>query len=167
MLSQPQVEKRLAHPYAAMRMAVPIPFGKFLQPAWAKVHNWIVGQGLTHGPAIIRYLTTDMSAKLDIDVGFVIDQAIAAGDGIMTDVLPAGQYATLMYTGSYQGKGVYMANVALVEWAQANKIVWKTSDKDGVEWWESRVEWYLTDPDLETDPKKYQTELTFMVDSDE
>jgi effector-binding domain-containing protein len=163
MISGPKVEQRPAHPYAAVRLQVPIPFGKYLQPAWSKVHKWLAGQGILHGPAIIRYLTTDMSAKMDMDVGFVMDRAIPAAGGVVTDVLPAGQYATLLYTGSYKGKGVYKANVAMIEWAKANAVAWKISHRDSVEWWESRVEWYLSDPDSDLDPKQYQTELTFML----
>ncbi len=159
----PKIEHCEAHPYAAVRLQVPIPFGTYLQPAWSKVHNWIKAQGLAHGPAIIRYLTTDMSTKLDMDVGFVMDKAIPGGDGVVTGVLPAGPYATLIYIGSYRGKGIYKANVAIIEWAQANGIVWKTSQVNGKEWWESRVEWYFNDPAVDPDPKSYKTELTFMV----
>jgi effector-binding domain-containing protein len=163
MNTKPQIEPRPAHPYAAIRMTVPIPFGKFLQPAWDKVHEWLMGQGILHGPAIIRYLTTDMSTNLDIDVGFVIDREITGGDGILMEVLPAGQYATLMHIGSYRGNGIYKANVALIEWAKANGVVWKTSSAEGKEWWDSRVEWYFSDPQTDPDPKQYQTELTFLV----
>jgi effector-binding domain-containing protein len=163
MNSKPKIEDRKAQPYAAVRMQVPIPFGKYLQPAWSKVHGWLATQQLSHGPAIIRYLTTDMSTKLDIEVGFALEQKITGGEGILTDVLPAGRYATLLYTGSYRGKGVYNANVAIIEWAKATGVTWKTTQHDGVEWWDSRVEWYLTNPDSGIDPKKYQTELAFMV----
>lgn len=164
MITKPKIEPRSEHPYAAVRMRVPIPFGKYLQPAWSKVHEWLAAQGLSHGPAIIRYFTTDMSKELDIDVGFVIDKPIPGGEGVTTDVLPAGQYATLLYTGSYKGKGVYKCNVAIIEWAKENSIAWKTSHKNGMEWWDSRVEWYLSDPEIESDSKKFRTELTFMVD---
>ena len=161
--TKPIIEHRGAQPYAAIRMQVPLPFGKFLQPAWAKVNTWLAGQGITHGPAIIRYLTTDMSTKLDIEVGFVIDQIIEGSAGVLTDSLPAGQYACLINTGSYRGKGVYKANVVLIEWAIENGIVWKTENRDGVEWWDSRVEWYFNDPAVDPDPQKYRTELTFRV----
>ena len=163
MISTPSIEYRPEHPYAAVRIKAPIPFGKYLGPAWSKVNTWLQGQNLTHGPAIIRYLTTDMSAKLDMDVGFIIDQVLPAGEGILTDVLPAGNYATLLYTGPYRGKGVYKANVAIMEWARENGIRWKTSILDGKEWWESRVEWYFSDPESDLDPKDYRTELTIML----
>lgn len=166
MLTQPKLETRPAQAYAALRMAVPIPFGKYLQPAWEEVERWLLAQGLApteSGPAIIRYLTTDMSTKLDIDVGFTLNRVIPGDERIRVEVLPAGQYATLLYTGSYRGKGIYKATVALLEWAQENGIVWNTSTLNGVEWWHGRTEFYLTDPAKESDPKKYQTELAFLV----
>jgi effector-binding domain-containing protein len=164
MLTTPKLEQRREQPYAAIRTAVPIPFGKYLPPLWAEVNHWLKSKGITSsGPAIIRYLTTDMSTKLDIDIGFTIDQIVAGDSRITTGVLPAGQYATLLYTGPVRGKGVYKATVALMDWAAKNNIVWNTTIKDGVEWWNGRTEFYLTDPDHEPDPKKYQTELVFLV----
>jgi len=143
---------------------VPIPFGKYLQPAWNEVNGWLKSQGIAFpGPAIIRYLTTDMSTKLDIDMGFVLDRHLAGNERILVDILPAGQYATLLYTGSYKGKGIYKATVALLDWAKENGVTWNTSNKNGVEWWNGRVEWYLTDPASEQDTKKYQTELAFLI----
>ena len=143
---------------------MPIPFGSYLQPLWDEVHDWLNSQGMpSPGPAIIRYLTTDMSKKLDIDVGFAVNRRLSGNDRIMVDTLPAGKYATLLYTGSYRGKGIYKANVALIGWAKENGVGWNTSSKNGVEWWNGRVEWYLTDPAREKDAKKYQTELTFLV----
>ena len=163
-LSTPKLEQRKEQPYAAIRTAVPIPFGKYLAPLWSEVNRWLKDKGITSsGPAIIRYLTTDMSKKLDIDVGFTLDQFVPGDDRILTDVLPAGQYATLLYTGPVRGKGVYKATVALIDWAAKNNIVWDTTPKDGVEWWNGRTEFYLTDPEREPDPKKFRTELVFLV----
>jgi effector-binding domain-containing protein len=166
MLTGPKLEDRKEQYYLAIRTAVPIPFGKYLQPLWNEVEAWLKSQGLpayAWGPAIIRYLTTDMSTKLDIDVGFTVDRPIVGNDRIIAGVFPAGRYATLLYTGSYQGKGIFKATVALLDWAKENKVVWNTTTKNGVEWWNGRVEWYLTDPAREKDPKKYQTELAFMT----
>ena len=121
MITQPKLEQRKEQFYAAIRTAVPIPFGKYLPPLWDEVDRWLKEKGISTtsiGPSIIRYLTTDMSRKLDIDVGFTIDKALPGDDRIIVDVLPAGQYATLLYTGPYKGKGIYNATVALLEWAK-------------------------------------------------
>ncbi len=166
MLTKPQLEDRKEQHYLAIRTAVPIPFGKYLQPLWEEVDDWLKSQGVplsASGPAIIRYLTTDMSKKLDIEVGFAVDTPVPGNERIIADVLPAGRYATLLYTGSYRGKGIYKATVALLDWAKENGIVWNTATKNGVEWWNGRVEWYLTDPAREADTKKYRTELAFLT----
>jgi effector-binding domain-containing protein len=164
MVTKPSLEDRKAQHYLAIRTAVPIPFGKFLQPLWNEVHGWLKSQGMASpGAAIIRYLTTNMSKKLDIDVGFAVDRLVPGNERIIADVLPAGQYATLLYTGPYKGKGIFKATVALLDWAKENSIVWNATNKNGVEWWKGRVEWYLTDPAREPDTKNYQTELAFLV----
>lgn len=164
MITEPKLERRKKQHYAAIRMAVPIPFGKYLQPAWDEVYDWLQSKGIKpSGPAIIRYLTTDMSKELDIDVGFTVDKAVKGDDRITTDFLPAGKYATLIYTGSYGGKGIFKATVALLEWAKENKIKWNTTKKKSVEWWNGRAEFYFSDPAVEKDPKKFKTELAFLV----
>ncbi|MGE5463312.1 MAG: GyrI-like domain-containing protein [Syntrophothermus sp.] len=164
MISKPRTERRKKQNYVAIRMAVPIPFGKYLQPAWNEVYEWLMHREIEpSGPAIIRYLTTDMSGKLDIDVGFSIDKAVKGDKRITADFLPAGRYATLLYTGPYKGKGIFKATVALLDWAQENKIKWDTSRKKGVEWWNGRVEYYFSDPATEKDTKNFKTELAFLV----
>src|SRR5574339_859598 len=105
------------------------------------------------GPAIIRYLTTDMSQALDIDVGFTVGKAIRGDASITADFLPAGKYATLLYTGPYRGKGIFKATVALLEWAEEHGVKWDTSAKRNVEWWKGRAEFYFSDPALEKDPR--------------
>jgi effector-binding domain-containing protein len=96
-------------------------------------------------------------------VGFVVDNHVTGNNRIIAGVLPAGQYATLLYTGPYKGNGIFETNVAMMDWAKDNGVVWNTITKNGVEWWNGRVEWYLTDPAREPDMKKYQTELAFLV----
>lgn len=164
MMTEPKIEHRKKQNYVAIRMAVPIPFGKYLQPAWDEVSDWMSQKGIERaGPALIRYLTTDMSRELDIDVGFTTDRAVKGDERITAGVLPAGKYVTLLYTGSYKGKGILKATVALLEWAKANKVKWDTSKRKGVEWWNGRVEFYTSDPAVEKDPTKFKTELAFLV----
>jgi effector-binding domain-containing protein len=164
MNAKPSLENRKEQPYAAIRTAMSIPFGPTLQPLWDEVKGWLKSQGINSpGPAIIRYFTTDMSRKLDIDVGFVVEKPVSGNGRIITDFLPSGRYAILLYTGSYQGDSIYKTNAALMDWAKEKGIVWNTSSKNGVEWWNGRVEWYLTDPMQETDTMKYQTEVAILI----
>lgn len=164
MVTEPKIRRRKKQAYVALRMAVSIPFGKYLQPAWDEVYEWMKSRG-SHpaGPAIIRYLTTNMSKELDLDVGFALDKAVKGDQRITADYLPARKYATLLYTGPYKGKGIFKATVALLEWAEENKVKWNVSKKKGVEWWNGRAEFYFSDPATEKDPAKFKTELAFLV----
>ncbi len=164
MITTPQVEHRQGQRYAAIRTALPIPFGSYLAPFWKEVAHWLRERGVTStGPALIRYLTTDMSTRLDMDIGFTVDQALEGDGRVITDLLPEGKYVTLLYTGPYKGKGIYKATVALLDWAKDNQIVWDTCLKDSMEWWNGRAEFYLTDPAAEKDTKRYRAELAFLA----
>ena len=164
MVTQPSLENRKEQPYAAIRTALSIPFGATLPPLWDEVKVWLKNQGISSpGPAIIRYFTTAMSRKLDIDVGFVVEKPLSGNDRIITDIVPSGRYATLLYTGPYQGDGIHKTNAALMDWAKEKGVVWNTTTKNGGEWWNGRVEWYLTDPAQEKDVNKYQTEVAILI----
>jgi effector-binding domain-containing protein len=116
MITKPKIEHCFEQPYVAVRTALPIPFGKYLPQLWDEVFQWLNDKGKRiPGLAIIRYFTTDMSKRLDIDVGFLIDEVVSGDDRITLGFLPAGRYATLLYTGPYKGKGIYNATVALLE----------------------------------------------------
>jgi effector-binding domain-containing protein len=165
MIPSPKIEYRPEQHYAAIQAQVPIPFGSHIPPLNREVTAWLAKKGIKpSGPSIIRYLTTDMSKKLDIEVGWLVASAVPGDERVITGVIPAGRYAVLTYTGSYRGKGIYNATVALLEWAERNRITWRKNIIDGAEWWVSRNEFYLTDPKVEPDPKKWQTELAFMVE---
>jgi|SRR5271157_58702 len=164
MITKPKIEFRAEQPYVAIPSKVAIPFGSVLGDLWAEVQAWIASRGVSGiGAALIRYLTTDMNKELDIEVGFLVEEVLPGEGRISAGILPAGRYSVLTYTGPYQGDGIYLANIALIEWAKKNRIVWRTTTKDAVEWWGGRAEIYLTDPEKEPDSKKWRTELAFLV----
>ena len=164
MLTEPKIERRKKQNYVAIRMAVPIPFGKHLQPAWNEVYEWLKAKDIKpSGPAIIRYLTTDMSKELDLDVGFTVDKAVKGDKRITADFLPAGRYATLLYTGPNKGKGIFKATVALLDWARENKIKWDTSKKKGVEWWKDAPSSTSQTPQPRRTPGNFKLNLRFWL----
>ena len=133
-----------------------------LEEFWGEANAFLVGKELTpSGPAFIRYLTTDMDKKLDIEVGFPVASIVDGNDRITTGVFPEGQYAVFVYFGHYDN--LVAVTGEFLAWAEKNKITWQTTKKDGVEWRAGRIEWYPTDPDTEPDPQKWQTELAFLV----
>jgi len=52
MITEPKIERRKKQYYVAIRMAVPIPFGKYLQPAWDEVYDCLKSKDINpSGPA--------------------------------------------------------------------------------------------------------------------
>ena len=73
MNTEPKLEHRKEQPYVAVRAQVGIPFGELLGGLWGEANAFLASKGLTpSGPPFIRYLTTDMDKKLDIEVGFPV-----------------------------------------------------------------------------------------------
>ena len=162
MIAEPKMEHRNEQPYVAIRTQVGIPFGEILGGLWGEVIAFLTNKGIPpSGPPFIRYLTTDMEKKLDIEVGFPVANDVSGNDRMFAGVLPAGRYAVLLYFGDYEN--LVTVTAEFLAWAEKNNIVWQTSTTDGVEWWAGRIEWYPTDPAKEPDPQKWQTELAFLV----
>jgi len=162
MVNEPRLEYRAEQHYAAIRAQVPLPFGDVLPGLWGEVSAFLAGKGIApSGAPFIRYLTTDMSKKLDIEVGFPVAGSVPGNERVLAGLLPAGRYAVLLYTGPYDA--LVEVTAGLLEWAKKNSIVWRTYLFDNVEWWAGRVEWYPTDPAAEPDPRKWQTELAFLT----
>jgi effector-binding domain-containing protein len=162
MIAEPRLEDRKERPYAAVRTQVPIPFGGLLPGLWGEAAGFLEKRGLSpSGPPFIRYLTTDMTTKLNIEVGYPLD-APARGEGrVTTGLLPAGRYVVVLYTGPYDQ--LVEVTAGLLEWAKKKGIDWRTQKGKKVERWAGRLEWYLTDPAAEPDPWKWQTELAFLT----
>ena len=162
MITPPRLEQRGAQPFASIREQVPIPFGDRLPPLWREVATWLAAKGQhPAGAPFIRYLSTDMTRKLDIEVGFPTPEVLPADGRVHTGVIPPGHYAVTEYHGPYDG--LVTATAAFLGWAKNNNLTWQKADRDGVEWWEARYEYYITDPMEEPDPGKWITELAFLT----
>jgi hypothetical protein len=51
----------------------------------------------------------------------------------------------------------------LLSWGAKNNLVWETTILDGNESWEARLEHYLTNPEEETDSRKWRTEIAILT----
>jgi effector-binding domain-containing protein len=103
-----------------------------------------------------------MARELEIDVGVPVAIPLTGDERIVTDILPAGKYATLIHTGHFDQ--LIEANKALQEWGKCNEIEWQKSEGKHGSVWASRLEIYLTNPATEADTQKWQTEIAYLVD---
>jgi effector-binding domain-containing protein len=161
MLIEPKLEYRNKQHYVAIRtQAAMNELPAVIPQLLAEVNAWLDKQPVTRISApFIRYNVIDMQAKLDIELGWALSTPIAGEGRIASGVLPAGQYAVVVYTGPYENLVEVTAD--LLAWAEQKKLAWKMS-ADGLTWG-ARLEFYLKGPESGLEPKKWQTELAFLV----
>lgn len=163
MLSDPKQEQRNEQPYVAVRKDVTMDsLESTLPPLIHEVSAWLDKQGVEPaGPPFFRYLVIDMAAELTIDTGWPVDADVPADDRFRIDAFPAGRYVTALHTGPFDE--LEQATAELLAWADDNGIVWDVRNGSKGDEWAARAEFYLSNPDEEPDPEKWQTELAFKV----
>jgi effector-binding domain-containing protein len=129
------------------------------------VIGWLNQQGVApDGPPIVRYHACPTipapDAMLDITVGWPLATAQTGNGRITGDSLPAGRYASLVYTGVENG---IEGNGALINWAVAQGIEWDHWDVPQGEGFSGRVEYMIDGPDDDPDPGNWKTEVAIKV----
>ena len=105
MITEPRVEDRTEQRYVAMRTRATMQeLDTVIPQRLGEVFAWLAHQGIApSGAPFARYLVIDMEALLDIEVGVPVVTALSGDDRICAGVLPAGRYASLVYTGIDNG----------------------------------------------------------------
>jgi len=162
MTTEPKLEHRDEQPYVAIRTQVPMrKFKTVIPQLLGEVFAWLEKQGVAPaGAPFMRFHVINMAAKMDLELGAPVATAVPGDDRLSAGVLPAGRYASLVYTGVKNGiKG----NAALLDWGAEKGLVWDTWVAENGDGFGARLESYLTDPDEEPDPAKWETEVAIKL----
>ena len=166
MITQPKIDDRQQQPYLGIRSQVAMgELPTIIPQQIGEVAGWLEQHGAEPaGPPIVRFhacpTTAETAAMLDIAVGWPVAATLAGNDRIIADALPAGRYASLIYTGVENGiKG----NAALVDWAAAQGIKWDSWDESLGEAFGGRVEYLLDGPEDDPDPANWKTEVAIKL----
>ena len=108
-----------------------------------------------------KYDVVNMAATMRVEVGVAIGTDLPAGSGLVTGVLPGGDYAVATYVG--HPAGLEGATGELLAWADEQSLRWAVHDAADGQHWECRLEEYLTDPALEPDLTRWETRLAFKL----
>ena len=124
-----------------------------------ELRRWVKAHDLAEeGPFLLRYHVIDMSGLMDIEVGFVVPEALPGDDRVRPATIPAGLYASLVYRGS-DVKAVW----ALLHWSEQQDVVWDRTESPQGEVFAGRYEAYLTDYRVESRKKMWDVELAIKV----
>jgi effector-binding domain-containing protein len=162
MIRQPWVEDRHEQHYVGIRAQVPMrQLGNTIPRLLGELFSWLGQRRVApSGPPFIRYHVINMAAAMDIELGIPVATALPGDGRIGPGVLPAGRYAALVYTGRDNG---IAGNAALLDWGTQRGLVWDRWSADNGDAFGARYESFLTAPDEEPDPRKWETEVAIRL----
>ena len=160
MITDPQISQRDEQPTVGIRARVTMEeFGQGVIPQLSgEVFAWLKQQGLAPaGPEFIRYHVIDMAGQMEVEMGVPVAPGVGGDGRVAAGTLPAGRYASLRYTGDYDG--LMEANRVLIDWAKDKGIAWDCRTDERGDHFAARFESYLVGPPDEPDPAKWETEV--------
>jgi effector-binding domain-containing protein len=163
MITEPKIEERKAQNTVGIRTQVPVSeLPTVIPQLMDETFGWLEKKGIkAAGAPYIRYHVINMPGRLDLEIGTPVANGVSGDERVSAGVIPAGRYASVVYTGPYDG--LMEANRVLIEWAKENNIAWDQWDDENGDAFHSRVEFYHTDPQEEPDPQKWETEVAIKL----
>ena len=65
-----------------------------------ELRKWMTAEGLeATGPAFHRFYVINMGTEFDLEVGVPVAAVVVGDDRVKPNIIPAGRYAELTYTG--------------------------------------------------------------------
>jgi effector-binding domain-containing protein len=159
-IGKPKIEKRSKITYMGIRFIAPFKgMSKEIRKSADEVNTWAADNKIkTMGPPFLRYHIIDMRGFMDLSFCIPVRNALPDDGHIKADFIPAGKYASLIYSG-----GGISGNRALIEWVRAQGLDfdrWDTKEGDN---FRGRYETYLTDPKVQPLRSKWQTEVAIKL----
>jgi effector-binding domain-containing protein len=162
MFTEPKLEDRKEQHYVGIRTQAPMQtFPTAIPQLLGEVFAWLGQQGVEPaGAPFMRYHVINMTENMDFELGVPVATSVSGNHRISAGVIPAGRYASLIYTGVHNG---FQGNKVLIDWAAADAIQWDRWDDANGDAFRSRIEYFLTNPDEEPDPAKWETEVAIKL----
>jgi hypothetical protein len=124
-----------------------------------ELNAWVVENNIkTAGPPFLRFHVIDMRGFMDISYCVPARKALPDNGDIKADFIPAGRYASLVYSG-----GGISGNRALIEWVRAKGIDFDRWDTEQGDNFSGRYETYLTDPKIEPRKSRWKIEVAIKL----
>jgi effector-binding domain-containing protein len=158
----PRIVERAAQPYVSITGLVTMRTIPEIADRMPEVFGWLAGRGVEPaGAPFFKFNLIDMERELEIEVGVPVAEALDGDDVVRPGVLPAGRYASLSHLGHPQD--LIDATARLLDWAAEQGLTWDKHPTDRGERWGCRLELYKSDPAVEPDMNKWETELAFRL----
>jgi effector-binding domain-containing protein len=160
--TEPKLDQRDEQPYMGIRTKVTMSeMPDVIPQSFEEVFGWLGERGIAPtGLPFVRFHVIDMAAKMDIEMGVPVESTLAGDDRVTAGTLPAGRYASLVYTGL---ENAYQGNGRLLHWGGKQGLTWDKWMVEEGEAFGGRYETTLTDPSEEPDTTKWETEVAIRL----
>jgi effector-binding domain-containing protein len=161
-MSEPTIVERSAQPYVSITGLVTMQRIPEIADRLPEVFQWLAARGVEPaGAPFFKYNVIDMQRELEIEVGVPVTDMLEGDDVVRPGVLPAGRYASVTHVGHPQQ--LVDATAELLRWAAQQGLSWDVTRTDRGQRWGCRLELYKSDPAVEPDMNKWETELAFRL----
>src|SRR5689334_1302616 len=125
--TEPKIDTRSEQHYAGIRAQIPSSeFENWIPKTIGAVFGWLGQHGVKpDGIPFMRYHVINMPGLMDVEVGVPVAAPINGDDQVKAGALPAGRYASLIYTGVMHGRE---GNKVLIDWAEQQGLKWDRWD---------------------------------------
>jgi effector-binding domain-containing protein len=162
MLTLPETTRKKKTPYISIRAELSMSeIGERGPRALGEVAAWAASRGIATQAAFFRYNIVERDALLDMEFGFFTEKAIKGDALIEVGFMPAGRYISLTWLGSPHK--LYDVTAMLIGWGKERGIAWDCSGTQKGRSFGCRMEIYKTDPVIEPDMEKWETEVVIKL----
>ncbi len=161
--TEPKLDNRSEQHYVGIRTQVTMDEmgGDLIPQLIGEVYGWLGQHDVEpDGAAFMRYYVINMPGNLDVEIGVPVAAAVTGDGRVNSGVLPAGRYASLVYTDVTQGME---GNRELIGWAEKNGIQWDRWDDPKGDAFRCRYEIFIDGPDEDPDPTNWRTEVAIKI----
>src|SRR5258708_28861159 len=132
MSATPEIVTRAEQPYAAIKARVPMSELGAFAARHGEVFAWLGARGLPPaGAPFFKYNVIDMARELEVEAGVPVAAAMDGDADVLSGVLPAGRYATVIHVG--HPDKLVEATGALLDWAAGKGLKWDISSNENGE----------------------------------
>jgi effector-binding domain-containing protein len=159
----PSFVDRPAQHYAGFRDTVTAEGLRGVAHRIGAIVGTLAAQGVTPaGAPFFRYLVIGPGmTSLTVEACVPVEEPVDLGGEYLTGVVPGGKYAMSTHHGAPDG--LYAATAAVLEWGEREGVRWDRTESADGEHWAGRFEVYRTDPRVEPDAAKWETDLYFRL----
>lgn len=130
-----------------------------------RVVGWIEANGVEPAsPLFYRYRRMgDLERPFAVEIGFAMHERIEPDGDLIASEMEGGTYLTYLHQG--HPDQLFQTNQEIEEWAARNAIDFDVTKSGDTEIWKGRYEFFLTNPDDEPDPNKWEIKLAWLTAS--